>query len=167
MVDKLAGVVHSINRAFLFLGSLVLCAMMGLAVANMVMGFAGSPIKGAYEASGLLGSMAACLALGPTQQVRGHIAVNILARLIPERLSKAAELVSQVLLLAFCALLIHQLIKLGLSLRFFKELTETMRIPYYPLVFLMAAGFASLLLTLGLQMWKGSWRNDFSCPRKT
>lgn len=166
MADKLAGIVHGINRIFLFLGALVLCAMMGLAVSNMVMGFAGTPIKGAYEASGLLGAMAACLALGPTQQVRGHIAVNVLERLIPERLRKAAELVSQFLLLAFCLLIIHQLIKLGLSLRFFKELTETMRIPYYPLVFLVAAGFVSLLLTLGLQMMKGSWKNDYSCPRK-
>jgi TRAP-type C4-dicarboxylate transport system permease small subunit len=142
----------SLNRLLLILGALVLCLMMALATCNMIFGFVGQPIKGAYEVTGFLGALAACLALAPTQQVRGHIAVTIFDRFIPKKIRRFLNLVTQILLACFFVLIIRQLVLLGLSLRLFGELSESLRIPFYPLIFILAFGFGALVLTLLIQL---------------
>jgi len=141
-----------INRLLLISGALVLCLMMALATCNMIFGFLGQPIKGAYELTGFLGALAACLALAPTQQVRGHIAVTIFDRFIPRKIRQILNLVTQILLACFFVLIIRQLVLLGLSLRLFGELSESLRIPFYPLIFILAFGFGALVLTLLTQL---------------
>ncbi|WP_161635987.1 TRAP transporter small permease [Desulfonatronovibrio hydrogenovorans] len=152
MLDFLSGFSSRLNTVLLALGAIVLILMMGLATANMVLGFFGQPIRGAYEATGFLGALAVCLALAPTQQVRGHIAVNIFDRFIPRKIRQALNLVSQIILACFFLLVIYRLVMLGLTLKLFGELSEGLRISYYPLIFVLAFGFGALVLTLVVQI---------------
>lgn len=141
-----------LNRLLLLSGAVILCLMMALATCNMVFGFLGNPIKGSYEATGFMGAMVACLALAPTQQVRGHITVDLFDRFIPRRARQILNLITQILMACFFLLVIRQLVLLGMSLRLFGELSESLRIPFYPLIFVLALGFGALVLTLFVQM---------------
>jgi TRAP-type C4-dicarboxylate transport system permease small subunit len=152
MMDILHKLSSSLNKLLLMLGAVVLCLMMALATCNMIFGFLGQPIKGAYEVTGFLGALAACLAVAPTQQLRGHIAVTIFDRFIPRRARQVLNFITQVLLVGFVVLIIRQLFLLALSLRIFGELSESLRLPFYPLIFIMAFGFGALVLTLTVQM---------------
>ncbi len=152
MIDLLFRLSCSLNKLLLLLGALILCLMMALATCNMIFGFMGQPIKGAYEVTGFLGALAACLALAPTQQVRGHITVTIFDRFIPYKIRHFLNLAAQVLLACFFFLIIRQLVLLGLSLRLFGELSESLRVPFYPLIFFLAFGFGALVLTLVVQL---------------
>jgi len=151
-MDILFRITSSLNKLLLMAGALVLCLMMALATCNMIFGFLGQPIKGAYEVTGFLGALAACLAMAPTQQVRGHITVTVFDRFIPKKVRQVLNLVARILLACFFLLIIRQLVLLGLSLRLFGELSESLRIPFYPLIFILAFGFGALFLTLLAQL---------------
>ncbi len=151
-MDILYRLSSSLNKLLLILGALVLCLMMALATCNMIFGFLGQPIKGAYEVTGFLGALAACLAMAPTQQLRGHIAVTIFDRFIPRKARQILNFITQILLMGFVFLVIRQLVLLGLSLRLFGELSESLRLPFFPLIFIMAFGFGALALTLIAQL---------------
>ncbi len=152
MIDFLFRLSSSLNKLLLMAGALVLCLMMALATSNMIFGFLGQPIKGAYEATGFLGALAVCLALAPTQQVRGYITVTIFDRFIPRKVRQLLDLVAQIILACFFFLIIRQLVLLGFSLRLFGELSESLRVPFYPLIFVLAFGFGALVLTLLAQL---------------
>jgi len=151
-MDILFRITSSLNKLLLMAGALVLCLMMALATCNMIFGFLGQPIKGAYEVTGFLGALAACLAMAPTQQIRGHITVTVFDRFIPKKVRQVLNLVARILLACFFLLIIRQLVLLGLSLRLFGELSESLRIPFYPLIFILAFGFGALFLTLLAQL---------------
>ncbi len=152
MIDMLNRLACSLNKLLLFAGAVVLCLIMALATSNMILGLMGQPIKGAYEATGFLGALAACLALAPTQQARGHIAVNLFDRHIPEKARQVLNFIAQILMACFFILIIRQLVMLAFSLRLFGELSESLRIPFYPLIFVLAFGFGALVLTILSQM---------------
>ena len=151
-MDILFRITSSLNKLLLMAGALVLCLMMALATCNMIFGFLGQPIKGAYEVTGFLGALAACLAMAPTQQIRGHITVTVFDRFIPKKVRQVLNLVARILLACFFLLIIRQLVLLGISLRLFGELSESLRIPFYPLIFILAFGFGALFLTLLAQL---------------
>ncbi|MFN2267900.1 MAG: TRAP transporter small permease [Desulfonatronovibrio sp.] len=148
----LAEISSKLNRILLWLGALVLCLMMALATCNMIFGFMGHPIRGSYEIAGFLGALVASLALAPTQQLHGHITVNIFDRFIPKKIRHILNVFSQVLLIGFFILIIQRLIVLGLSLKMFGELSESLRIAYYPIIYLVAFGFFAIALTITAQL---------------
>lgn len=152
MIEYLYRLSCLINKVLLFLGAVVLCLMMLLATGNMVIGFVDQPLRGSYELTGFLGALAVCLAMAPTQQVRGHIAVTILDRLIPKKIRQVLNIAAQIVLAGFILLIIRQLATLAVSLRLFGELSESLRIPFYPLIFFMAFCFGALVLTLVVQV---------------
>ncbi|MFP4084638.1 MAG: TRAP transporter small permease [Desulfonatronovibrio sp.] len=152
MIKMFFRTVCLLNRLLLMFGAVILCLMMALATSNMVLGFLGHPVKGSYEAAGFMGALIACLALAPTQQVRGHITVDIFDRFVPRKARQILNLISQILMACFFFLIIRQLVLLGLSLKLFGELSESLRIPFYPLIFVLALGFGALVLTLIGQM---------------
>lgn len=148
----LAEISYRLNRILLFLGAAVLCMMMALATCNMFFGFLGHPVRGAYEITGFLGALVASLALSPTQQLHGHITVNIFDRFIHRKIRHVLNVFSQILLVVFFIVIIHRLILLGLSLKMFGELSESLRIAYYPLIYILAFGFFSIALTIVVQL---------------
>ncbi|WP_045215259.1 TRAP transporter small permease [Desulfonatronovibrio magnus] len=156
MTEFFSRLSNIINKVLVAAGAVLLCLMMGLATLNMVMGFYGQPIRGAYEATGFLGALVAALALAPTQQSGGHITVNLFDRFIPKKFRQILYIISQTILIIFFGLIIRQLILLGSSLKLFGELSESMRIPFYPLVYIVAFGFAALLLTIVVQVFRAS-----------
>ncbi len=126
-------------------------AIMLLACANMVLRFLGYPLQGTFEILGFGGAFIAALALGGTQLKKGHIQVDIfylgsgLASIVVQVLGKLACIL-------FFSLLALQMFKLGWLIKQSGELSETLHIIYYPVVFAVGLGFVLLVLVLLLQL---------------
>lgn len=143
--------VSVLNRVSLALAGLVLCGMVFLAVLNVVLGIFGDPVKGTFELMGFGGALIAALALGDSQSRKAHIQVNVLEGVLPRPVRKGSEILSLLAGQVFFLFVSWRMLKLGLDLKSFRELSETLHLPFYPLVFLVGAGFLLLVLNLAVQ----------------
>ena len=133
-----------LNRAFVFVGGIFLLGMIALTCGNIAARLMGSPIQGTYELMGYFGAVAAAFALGYTQMKRGHIAVDVLVLSFSKRFRRLLNAVNSLICLAFMILCSWQLgVKAGILWRT-GEVTETLRIIYYPFTYAAAAGCAVL-----------------------
>ena len=130
------------------LAGLVLLVMMVLTCANIVSREVWLPISGTYELMGLFGALAAAFALGDTQLRRGHVAVDILMQSMRPGVRRVLTAINSAILAAFFLMVAWQLIKKAHILRQTGEVTETLRIIYYPFTACVAVGCALLALVM-------------------
>lgn len=147
----LAKAVIWLSRAYLALAGAVLMGLMLLACANMVLRFMGHPLQGTYEILGLGGAFVAAAALGGTQLKGGHIQVDILPTL-PGLAGRLIQVLARLACALFFALLSWRLCKLAGGLAASGELSETLRIAYFPVVYAVSLGFGLLVLVLILEL---------------
>lgn len=123
-----------------------LLTIMGIACGNMAFRALWFPIKGSYELIGFLGALVASLALGYTQKERGHTLVDILSSRYPERARNTVEGVSDLVTGLFFAAICYELLRWTGDLMGQGEVSETLRIPFYPFVIGVATGGGLLAL---------------------
>ena len=136
------------NRALAWAAGLALIAMMVFTVADMVLRALGRPVAGSYEIIGWLSAAAMALALGYTQQHRGHVAIDLLTTRLQGRARAAVELLMGLLALMLFAALAWYLARYGRVLHETGSLSETLKAVVYPWVYVVAAGAAGLALAL-------------------
>jgi TRAP-type C4-dicarboxylate transport system permease small subunit len=139
-------------NAFGVAGCAAVVGMIGLAAANMIMRAVGLPIPGSYELIGLLCALAAGMGLGYTQLAKGHVAITIVTDHFSPAAGRVVEAFSHVVGAAFFGVAAWQTAAWAASLARAGELSETLRIPFYPLVVVVALGFLVLALTLVLDL---------------
>jgi len=138
--------IQRLNQALISLAGITLCGMVLLACGNMLLRFLGYPIKGTYELMGFSGAILAAFALGATQRQGGHIEVDLLASILPPRVNRWLKLAANLLSTAFFSLIFWRLIILALSLERSGEVSETLHLPSYSVVLIVALGVFSLIL---------------------
>jgi len=137
---------YNLNRIMLIVGGICLVAMIALTSANILVRFFWIPIRGTYELMGFLGALVTSFALGYTQLQKGHIAVDILINSFPRRTKRILEAINGVAIMAFFSVMALQISKKAWILRSTGEVTETLRIPYYPVTFGVALGCGFLAM---------------------
>jgi len=145
--------IRIMNRLCTGIGACILFCMVGLGGANMIMRSLGLPVTGTYELMGLGGAMIAALAMGGTQEARGHIQVAALDGMLPSGVRCVLEAAAHLLSVAFFSLIAWRLFALSWALKESGELSETLHLPFYPVVALVGLGFVSLVLNLLVQTW--------------
>ena len=131
-----------------------LVAMMLLAGANMIARVPGYPIQGTYELTGFLASITAAFALGYTQIEKGHIKVDI----VTSRLSPRAQLIIEAIMY-FVSVILFALVTWQVARfagNYWREgnLSETLKIIYFPFTYGVALGSAFITLVLILDLAK-------------
>ncbi len=138
----------SLDRWAVKAGSLALFATMLIAVANMCLRPFGHPVTGSFELMGLGCAITAALGLAMAQEAGSHISVDILFNRFPlllrRFLSAAGSLVCAGLFVAAAWRLWH----MGMTQLDTGELSETLRLPFYPVIWIAGAGFGLLALRL-------------------
>ena len=137
-----------LNRALVWLGGAFLVGMIVLTCANIFFRLVWRPISGTFELMGYFGAIVAAFALGYTQMMRGHIAVDILTRIFPPRAKTALGAFNNLVCMMFFSIASWQIVKLATNLMRTGEVTETLRIIYYPFCYGVALGCAALSLML-------------------
>jgi len=116
-------------------------------------------MAGIYDLVCYLGALVAALPLAYTQLKKGHIAVDIVTLLLPTWVRKTGIGISYVLGIMFFAAAAWKIASLGTILRVSGEVSETLKMPFWPFTYAVAASCALMVFCLlldVLQMFESS-----------
>jgi TRAP-type C4-dicarboxylate transport system permease small subunit len=146
-----------LRKSFMVVAGVSLLGVTVLATANVVLRVFRVPVGGTYEVVSFLGAIVTAGALGYTQKRRHHIVVDILSQKYPPRLKLAVDRLSHVLMFFLFSIVSWQTAMYGRRLVRAGEVSETLKIPFHPFVYLVALGFALLALTILLDLLETRW----------
>lgn len=135
-----------LNKNSLKIAGLFLAAMILLSCGNIFLRIVWMPIKGTYELLGFFSALVAGMALGYAQLKNAHTSVDILTSRYPEGLKKIITAINYIICCVFFTIGGWQVCVWASTLRASGEVTETLRIPYYPFTFILGIGFFLLAL---------------------
>lgn len=136
----------NISRWFTYIGGAALLSLTAIACLNMALRPLGAPLKGAYELVGFLGAMVVALPLGYSQISRSHISVDILLPYYSNRTKKIINAINSFICMIFFILVTWQSAEYATTIWKRGETSETLRIIYYPFVYVLA--LCCLLLSI-------------------
>ena len=141
-------------------GGFSLLALTLLATMNVALRIFRVPVGGTYEVVSFLGAIVTAGALGYTQKRKDHIVVDILSEKFSAKVKRVLDRGSCLLILVFFSIVSWQTFVYGMRLMRTGELSETLKIAYYPFVFLVGIGFAVLALTSFLDLIETVWNRE-------
>lgn len=134
-------------QALDWLSAAAIVGMMALTCADVTMRLFRRPITGTYEVVTFLGALAVAFALAHTSVEKGHVAVDLLVRLLPKRIQGVVAVIITLLSLALFALITWQTVRYGLSSQRAGEVSLTLQFPLYPIIYGVAFGTGAVCLT--------------------
>jgi TRAP-type C4-dicarboxylate transport system permease small subunit len=146
-----------LRRILMVAGGVSLLLLTLLATLNVALRIFRVPVGGTYEVVSFLGAIVTAGALGYTQKRKDHIVVDILSDRFPDPVKRFADRISHVLMLVLFSIVSWQTLVYGKRLAATGELSETLKIAYYPFVFVVSIGFAVLSLTILLDLAESFW----------
>jgi TRAP-type C4-dicarboxylate transport system permease small subunit len=139
---------QTLNRLLVFIGGFFLVGMILLACANIFSRLVWVPIRGTFELMGYFGAVVTAFALGYTQLNKGHIAVDVLVNTFSKNTQRVIRIINHLLGAVFFILAAWQISIKAATLLKTGEVTETLRMIYYPFTFAVALGCIVLALVL-------------------
>lgn len=143
-----------LNQVLVFIAGCFLVTMVLLTCANIFLRIVWVPIKGTFELMGFFGAIVTAFALGYTQIKKGHISVDVLIGTFSKKTQKVFGIINDAICMIFFAFATWQISKYGTTLWKTGEMTETLRIIYYPFTYAVAFGCAALSLVFMVGMVK-------------
>lgn len=141
-------ILDGINTVQVFIGGLFLVMMVALTFANILFREFGLPVRGTYELMGFFGAVIFALCLAFSHEKKEHLYVNIIHDRLPESLKRIFSMINKTVCLVFFSILSYQLVKKAFVLKNVGELSETLRLPYYPFIMVTAFGVFVLAVLL-------------------
>ena len=135
-----------VNKVLMGVAGFFIVAMIVLTCANIFLRLVWVPLSGTFELMGYFGAAATAFALGFTQLKRGHVSVDIVVQRFSKRTQRTLSSINAFVCMAFFTVVAWQVTKYGLTLWKTGEVTETLRIVYYPFTFAVALGCGVLSL---------------------
>jgi TRAP-type C4-dicarboxylate transport system permease small subunit len=139
-------VTHLLNRLLVFFGGLFLVGMIVLTCANITSRAVWEPILGTFELMGYFGAVVTASALAYTQLNRGHIAVNVLIHRFSKKTQRRLNAFNNAVCTVFFAMIAWQMALKAHGFMKTGEVSETLRVIFYPFTYLVAAGCAVMAL---------------------
>ena len=149
-----------LNRMFMLVAGVFMAAMILITCANIFLRIVWVPIKGTYELMGFFGAVATAFVLGYTQMKKAHISVDILVNQFSQKTRNVFNAINYLVCMVFFAVVGWQIFLLAINLRSTGEVTETLRIVYYPFTYGVAFGCILLALVLLIDFLKIFFTSD-------
>lgn len=153
-ITRLDIISSAINQGLAWLAAVSLLMMMLVVVGAALTRKFFTPFTGSTEIVGWLAALTTGFALGYTQVKRGYVDIDTLVELIPQGLQKFLRCFMFFLSLLFFAMVTWQITLYGLGVFQKGNLSETLWLPYYPLIFSLSLGFGGLTLALLVDLLK-------------
>jgi TRAP-type C4-dicarboxylate transport system permease small subunit len=145
-MNALNRVSDALNRMLIFIGGILLVAMIAMTCANIFMRLTWVPLRGTFELMGYCGAVVTAFALGYTQRRKGHIAVDVVILAFSPGIRRVLAAVNAIVCMGFFSVATWQIVRKAQVLMRTGEVTETLRIVYYPFTFAVALGCLTLTL---------------------
>jgi len=149
-----------LNKILMILGGIAVLALMLLATGNVVLRIFSMPYRGAYEIVSFLGAVVIAFALGFTQKKKDHIVVDILTDKFSRELQNVIDKIADLTIMIFFGIACWQIYVWGMKIYESHEVSETLKIPFYPFVFAVSIGFALLSFTAFVDFLKKLFREE-------
>lgn len=122
--------------------------MMMLTCADVVLRLFRMPIPGAFELTAQLGALAVAFSLAHTTQAKGHVAVSLLVRRFPKRMQNGIDFVTCLLGAFLFVVACWKTILLGMGQQAAGQMSMTVKLPLYPVVYAIAFSLAMVAFVL-------------------
>lgn len=158
-MDLLEKISRLLNQGLLWIAGFLLAVMIILTCGNIFFRVVWVPIRGTFELMGYLGAVVTAFALGYTQMKQGHIAVDIVVLCFPKRLQRLLKGINSFLSVGLFSIIGWEIAGYATNLWRTGEVTETLRIVYFPFTYATSLGCFSLALVFlveGLQSFSGN-----------
>lgn len=139
----------SLARRLDMVAAVAIFAMMALTCVDVFLRyFFRKPIPGTYEIVALLGAVAVSFAMAHTLANKGHVAVSLIVQMFPKRLQGIVESFISVFGIILFGLITWQSILYGIDCQRAGEVSLTLELPFYPIIYGVALGAAVVCLVL-------------------
>ena len=128
-------IVLGLSRGANILAGATLTLIMGITVTDIFLRSLGRPIVGTFELVALFGAVVIGFSLPFTSWMRGHIYVDFFVMKLPPRARSAFHLATRCMGLGLFLLIGWNLIKMGADLSRSGEVSPTLQMPFYPIVY--------------------------------
>jgi TRAP-type C4-dicarboxylate transport system permease small subunit len=128
--------------------AIAIVAMMSLTCADVVLRLFRKPVPGTYEIVSFLGAVAVSFAIAHTSAEKGHVAVNLIVRILPKRVQGIIESIVSISGIILFALIAWQSVLYGMDCQRTGEVSLTLQLPFYPVIYGVALGAAAVCLVL-------------------
>jgi TRAP-type C4-dicarboxylate transport system permease small subunit len=131
--------VRLFSRLLHGIAGISLIFLMLLTIADVTLRAFHRPIPGVYEMVGFSSALAIGLAMPFTSWTRGHVHVDSMLERLPPRGRQAVQIATRLAAAGLFLTLGYNLVRFGLDLRASGEVSPTLEIRFYPVVFGLAA----------------------------
>lgn len=142
------------EKIFIAVAGTLLVSMIVITCANIVLRWFWVPLRGTFELMGLMGAVVATFTLAYTQARKEHISVDVLIHHFPAWLRRFSAVINDLACICFSLIASWQIIKIANNLLTSGEVTETLRIIFYPFTYAVALGFIALTLVFFMDICK-------------
>jgi len=151
VTSRIESGLHLVNRIMVYIAAVALFGMMMITVVDITGRYVFSkPISGAWELVSFTLVGASAFALGYCQIRKGHIRVDFLLKRFPGKMQEALTILANFLGLAAFSVMCWRVV---LYMQYYLSITkgnatDTLHIPLYPFVLVLAIGTGMLALVL-------------------
>ena len=126
-------------NAMTIIAGIILLVMMVATFADIIMRFFGKPIVGVYEIVAFLGVAVTGFALPRASLMKAQVYVDLVIDKLPPGPQKVLTIITRVLVFFMFLFAAWYFIIMGKNFITTKTVTMSLRVPFYPIVFGMAA----------------------------
>ena len=135
-----------------YLAAASIIAMMLLTCADVLLRLFKHPILGTYELVGLFGALTIAFAIPATTLSNGHVALDFIVEKLPAKGQLIFTMVANLLSLTLFALIGWQSFIYANILRISGEVTLSLEMPFYPIVYAISAASILVCIVLFLEL---------------
>jgi len=143
-----------LNRTMVVIAGLFMVAMVLLTCSDVFLRLVWVPIRGSVELVAYFSAIVTAFALGYTQMRKGHTSVDVVVNLFPERVKRFLGFVNSLVCMTFFAIAAWRLAKWSTTIWNAGEVSETLRVIFYPFSYGVALGCAVLSLVFLTELLK-------------
>jgi TRAP-type C4-dicarboxylate transport system permease small subunit len=159
-MQKFLSKINGLSRFLNTIAGISLIFLMSLTMADVVLRLFKRPIVGTYELVAYLGAVVIGFSIPFTSWVRGHIYVDFLILKLSSTSQKIFHVFTRCLAMGLFLMVGWNLVKMGMDLQGSGEVSPTLHMPFYPIVYAIGfCCFAQFLVLLSdvLKIFEGQY----------
>ncbi len=150
----LLGIARRLSKWANGISGIILILMMLITVTDVILRSFGKPIVGAFELVAFSGALVLGFSVPFTSWVRGHIYVDFLVQRLPRTTRMAFHTATRCLGIGLFFVIGWNLLKMGADLSKSGEVSSTLQMPFYPVVYAVGVCCFIQCLVLLADVWK-------------
>ena len=128
-------IIKGLSRLMYWIAGTALTGIMFLTVTDVVLRLLKRPILGTYEIVSLLGAVVIGFAIPQTSIDRGQVLMDFFTGRLSSRVQQALHILTRLLGMVTFLIIGWNLMVMGNDLRFTGQVSQTLRIPEYPIAY--------------------------------